>query len=351
MTADSMRALADYHHFRADAIPARDRVARCERRVIDLLLSSQSLPDTARESSIAFELKHHHSVAQLGRILARKRGLPLDVCTVGALLHDIYVIQHGGYTDHAHLGAPLALSILRDIGGFTGHELEQVHSVVFNHSDKHVWSADSLAEFGKDADVLDCFLYPGAFDYYLRHKSLGSFAEYLKRATNVWHELGIPSDPRFRLLEGFTDGWFTRRVSVTAWLGLHTLATLEALAALGAEAPACPPPFAVKSQEKQMEFALNGSSWDAYLDQVRGSPGDIAVALGLSSFAGTRLSRLVAFDGTLTDQDVSAASSLLGLSKLQAVFGTLPGSLVVWPALGAYEHVGVSSRRAEELGL
>src|ERR1051325_106157 len=110
-----------HHHFKKALIEPTDRVSLCERYVIDSLLNS-SLPDSQRESSIAWELKHHAGVTQMARLLARKRGLPIDVAAVGALLHDIYVILYGTYKDHAHQGGPIAVDILGQIGGFSPEE-------------------------------------------------------------------------------------------------------------------------------------------------------------------------------------------------------------------------------------
>src|ERR1044071_8362968 len=183
-----MEPITHHHHFKKDLIPLGDRVARCERYVIDVLLTSD-IPDSQRQNSIAWELKHHSGVTQMARLLARKRGLQMDVCTIGALLHDIYAIIYGKYRDHAHLGAPIALQIANEIGGFTPQELNLIHQIVYDHSDKDVWSRDAYREFGKDADILDVFLYPGPFPEYLLIKSLPVFKHYLQRATNVWDEL------------------------------------------------------------------------------------------------------------------------------------------------------------------
>ena len=170
-----MLPLIDYHHFRNDMIAlATDRATRYERYIIDLLLGS-NVQDDRRESSVAFELKHHHSTAQFARLLARQRNLPIDVCTVGALLHDVHVIKNGDYKDHAHKSARIASEILDELGGFSESERKQIISIIYNHSDKDIWSDDPFEEFGKDADILDCFLYPNTFGYYLKHKKTQVF--------------------------------------------------------------------------------------------------------------------------------------------------------------------------------
>jgi hypothetical protein len=346
-----MQSLGDFHHYRTDSILPGDRIARCERRLIDMLLTSP-LPDSSRESSIAFELKHHHSVAQLGRILARQRGLPAEICTAGALLHDIHVIQHGSYADHAHLGAPLALEILHDIGGFSADELSQVHTIVFNHSDKQIWSSDPLAEFGKDADVLDCFLYPGAFDYYLRHKSLIGFAAYLKRAKAVWSELAIPPDARFAVLDSFEPGWLGRRQNPGQVQALTTLAALELLAGSGAGAPICPPPFAVRRTNADVTFWTNSTSWGGFLAGAQENVTDVAAALATPR--SPELLRLLALDVELSADDLRPFAGLLGSGVLAGVLDTEGAPILVWPALARYEvlpNEPAIFRRGEELGL
>lgn len=348
--SSGLHPLGDFHHYRADAIQPSDRLALCERRVIEMLLST-SVSDESRESSVAFELKHHHSVAQLGRILCRKRHLPSDVSTAGALLHDIHVIQHGTYADHAHLGAPLALEILRDIGGFSGAELEQVHTIVFHHSDKHIWSADPLAEFGKDADVLDCFLYPGAFDFYLRHKSLIAFAAYLKRAKAVWFELSIPPDPRFEILDGFEAGWLAQKHELDGAQATVTLAALELLAE-AKDTRTCPPPFAIRRRDAATIFATNAASWEMFLARIDEHSHDTAAALRLAPRRGEMLRRLLAFDPELSDADIAALKRCLALGELHSALQREVSPIVAWPLLGRYEVLGGNpSSRAEELGL
>jgi hypothetical protein len=268
------------------------------------------------------------------------------------LLHDIHVIQHGSYADHAHLGAPLALEILRDIGGFSSSELEQVHTIVFHHSDKHIWSADPLAEFGKDADVLDCFLYPGAFDYYLRHKSLASFAAYLKRAQGVWAELSIPPDPRFAILDGFAPGWLQRDRTLNYEQATTTLTALELLAE--PSHPTCPPPFAVRRSGSATTFWTNASSWDAFLGRLDDEADGATAALGLPVGRRMALRRLLDLDLAMPSDDLAALASSLRSAALQPALELEQGPILVWPALARYEALPTTpstSPRREELGL
>jgi len=255
--------LGPYHHFKENLISPQDRVSKVERLVIDLLLKSP-IPDSERESSIAFELKHHSNVTQFARLLSRKRGLPQDVCAVGAALHDIYVIKHGGYQDHAHRGFTIALEILNSIGGFSSVEIDEIGRIIYYHSDKHIWTDDPFQEFGKDVDVLDCFLYPGGFRYYLGYKPLSSFVHYLNRAKIVWQQLGIPDEPEFSLLENYGPHWFDTTITTepsfppNQWLAfVLSLTNLESC---------FPPAFClVSNKNNQFTVYSNSQNWNSFI--------------------------------------------------------------------------------------
>jgi hypothetical protein len=202
-----MRTIRDFHHYRAHEIPSDDRISRLELRVVDLLQSS-TLTESERDSSVAFELKHSSATTQLARLLAHKRHLQEEACAAGALLHDIYVIVQGKYKDHARLGEPIACELLKDAGFGNPTENKKIIDIIVNHSDKHLFSDDPYIEFGKDADVLDCFLYPNAVEYYLRHKPLSHMFHYLSRAKTIWSDLGISSFPNYlTLLDSYEPNW------------------------------------------------------------------------------------------------------------------------------------------------
>lgn len=208
----TLKIIKEYHHFKKNLINDKDRLSKCERFVSDLLLESK-LSDKKRESSICWELKHQSNCAQFAKILARKRNLQEDICAIGLLFHDIYSIVYGSYKDHAHLGAPIALEMIKKLGDFTREELDKIQKIIYHHSDKHIWSEDPYEEIGKDADILDTFLYDGAFDYYLAHKPIYIFKEYLKRIKKVWSELKIKLDPKFDLLDRLKANWFKKTKS------------------------------------------------------------------------------------------------------------------------------------------
>lgn len=186
-----LQPLQRHHHFRKDLITPTDRLAKLEAHVVSMLQETH-VGDDERDSSIAFELKHQAGVIQCGRILAAKRSLDVDLAAAGALLHDIYVIVTGSYEDHARRGGPIAGDILDQVGPYSSAEKNIIDRIVINHSDKHVTSDDIYAEFGKDADVLDCFQYPDALDEYLLVKPLTRVKSYFRRAQDIWVDLGIP---------------------------------------------------------------------------------------------------------------------------------------------------------------
>lgn len=189
-----MKTLRDYHHFKGNNL---NRSEKIQRMVTQMILKSK-LPDEKRESSIVWELKHHAGCVQIGRILAQKRGLDVELTEIICVLHDIYVIIHGKYKDHAKLGAPIAQELLEKSGEFTPQEIDTITEAIAQHSDKHVYADKLYVELAKDADVFECSLYQGAEGFYKLHKSEPIFAEYVKRIKNIRLELGLPQENIFR---------------------------------------------------------------------------------------------------------------------------------------------------------
>ncbi len=189
-----MNQLKDFHHYKGSDLSRSEKV---ERKVVELLLSTK-LPDEKRESSIVWELKHSSGCCQIGRILAQRRGLDIEMAEVACLLHDIYVIVNGKYKDHAKLGAPLAENILKEIDDYSSEEIKTITDAISHHSEKEIESDDPFAELVKDADVFDCSLYKGAEGFYRLHKPEEIFKEYVKRIKKVRKELGLPEKDVFR---------------------------------------------------------------------------------------------------------------------------------------------------------
>lgn len=186
--------LKDYHHYKGDELTKFEKV---ERKVIELILSSD-IPDSHREDSIIFELKHASGCTQIARILAQKRNLDVEIADTASTLHDIYVITTGTYKNHGPLGAPTAQNLLEEIGGFTEEEIKTITQAVAHHSEKEIYSGDPYVELVKDVDVFDCSLYKGAEGFYRIHKPENVFKEYVNRINKVREELGLSIDEPFR---------------------------------------------------------------------------------------------------------------------------------------------------------
>lgn len=184
----------DFHHYKGNNLTPPEQV---EREYAKLLLYSK-IPDSKRESSIIWELKHSSGCCQIARILAQKRQLDVVICETAALIHDIYVAVEGKYSNHAVLGAPLAEKLLNEVGGFSPQHIQTIVEAVAQHSQKEVYSDNPYVELVKDVDVFDCSLYRGSGDYYHLHKPATIVQEYAKRTRAVREELGLPKGETFR---------------------------------------------------------------------------------------------------------------------------------------------------------
>ncbi|MFL7791017.1 MAG: HD domain-containing protein [Anaerolineae bacterium] len=123
------------------------------RQVVDGILRQQ--PDV-EERRCGFV--HLYGVAQACALLALKRGLDSELCTIAGMLHDIWTYKTGEPRDHAASGSVEAQKIMSDLGCFTEQEIAVVGTAVLHHSDKGQVHGD-LDELLKDADVLQHCLY------------------------------------------------------------------------------------------------------------------------------------------------------------------------------------------------
>lgn len=175
-----------YHHFKGNNLGRSDAVQRLvTQRIIDSKVS-----DEQRENSKVWELKHSASCVQVGRILALKRNLNVEMAEIICVLHDIYAIDTGKYENHAHEGAKIARDILEGMNKFTVQEIDLICDAIHNHSDKQIYTENPYVELIKDGDVFDCSLYSGATEYYKEHKAPEIAKEYFKRIERVREELG-----------------------------------------------------------------------------------------------------------------------------------------------------------------
>ena len=96
---------------------------------------------------------HLHGVAQACALLAKRRGVDVELATIAGLMHDIKSYSTLDYSDHAHLGGQMAKEALQMMGLFTPAEIEAVSRAISLHSDK-AGQHDALTEVLIDADVL-----------------------------------------------------------------------------------------------------------------------------------------------------------------------------------------------------
>lgn len=179
-----------HHHYKGNNLSRSEKI---ERKVIEIILASK-LFDNKQESSKVWELKHSSGCLQIARILAEKRNLNIEIAEVAAVLHDIYVIIHGTYKNHAQLGTPIAQNLLQETGEFSKEEIEIITSAVAHHSEKDTYTDNPYIELIKDADVFDCSLYKGAEGDYRINKPESIFREYVKRIKRVRKELALPEE-------------------------------------------------------------------------------------------------------------------------------------------------------------
>ncbi len=184
----------DFHHFKGNELSRSEKI---QRKVVELLLKSK-ISDKKRESSVTWELKHSSGCCQIGRILAQKRNLNVEIAEIACVLHDIYVIVEGKYEKHAERSAEIARKILVKSGDFNSEEIELITEAIIHHSEKHIYTDEPYVELVKDVDVLDCSLYENAKGFYILHKPPEIYEEYVKRIKNVRKEFGLNSKDFFR---------------------------------------------------------------------------------------------------------------------------------------------------------
>ena len=111
----------------------------------------QPLPEDTRISAV----NHLYGVSLAATMIGMRRGLDstdIELVSIAAMLHDIYAYTSGSYDDHAHKGAEMARSILREVG-IEGEDENKICSAIYHHDDKA--TVDSpLDEVLKDADVV-----------------------------------------------------------------------------------------------------------------------------------------------------------------------------------------------------
>ena len=91
-------------------------------------------------------------------LLAKCRGLDIELCATAGMLHDLSSYESGDSTNHAQRSAARAKELLAESGDFSSNEISAIAQAIFTHSSKDQVD-DPMAELLKDADVLQHYLY------------------------------------------------------------------------------------------------------------------------------------------------------------------------------------------------
>lgn len=122
---------------------------------------------------------HLYGVSHNCVILALKRGLDVEICSIIGLMHDFHTYKFGYIREHAILGAEEVENILKDLEVFSDKEIDIISTAIRNHSDKEN-KHDKYSELIKDADVLQNSIYSSIYE--VKHK---------KRLKSVFKDLGV----------------------------------------------------------------------------------------------------------------------------------------------------------------
>ncbi|AET68939.1 putative HD superfamily hydrolase [Desulfosporosinus orientis DSM 765] len=121
------------------------------------LLDTLEQQGSERDYPIGWEKVHATSCAQIGRMLAEKKGVEIEQAALACALHDIGRWFTGRQQGHAPNGEEHARQFLADITMEKAVK-EQIVQAVINHSKKDEIGSP-LEEIVKDADILDCYWY------------------------------------------------------------------------------------------------------------------------------------------------------------------------------------------------
>ena len=152
-----------------------DRTERV-RQVVDEILRAQPDIEERRAGFV-----HLYGVAQACALLALRRSLDAELCTVAGMLHDLATYQTGDPADHGRRGAVLARQILSDLRCFAEDEVATICQAIAHHRIKDQVHG-AYDELLKDADVLQHTLY---------NTQLPPIGKERPRLAALWIELGI----------------------------------------------------------------------------------------------------------------------------------------------------------------
>jgi uncharacterized protein len=121
------------------------------------LLDQLEKMNLERDYPIVWERVHSVSCAQMGRLLARNRGVDTELAALACSLHDIGRWYTGKQVDHALHGEKPITDFLENLS-LSQDEKDAIIQAVIHHSEKDR-VGEPLDEVVKDADILDCYLH------------------------------------------------------------------------------------------------------------------------------------------------------------------------------------------------
>jgi len=135
-------------------------------------------------------MEHLGVVSALAALLARKRGMDVDVCQAAGLLHDLWMYKKDfpmtreEHRLHGETGSFLAREMLRENGGFSEDETEIVCRMISNHNYKEETHGE-YDELLKDADL---------FAHLLKNSDYDKKYQYHGRGIKIIEEFGLTAD-------------------------------------------------------------------------------------------------------------------------------------------------------------
>ncbi|NMA68670.1 MAG: HD domain-containing protein [Desulfitobacterium sp.] len=110
-----------------------------------------------RDYPLSWERVHAASCAQIGRLLAQKRGVDIELAALACSIHDIGRWYTGRQKDHALYGEEPVRKFLASYS-LEEKDKEEITQAVIHHSEKDMIGSP-IEEIVKDADILDCYLH------------------------------------------------------------------------------------------------------------------------------------------------------------------------------------------------
>ncbi|MCL2372117.1 MAG: HD domain-containing protein [Defluviitaleaceae bacterium] len=130
-----------------------------ENRLEVLRLEVDRLIFENQQEKVRFYIEHLYSVSRYCALLAKKRGLNIEIAMAAGMLHDIANVN-GCSGDHALEGAGQAEALLAATGLYSRDEIKLITTAISRHSDKNE-THEPYDELLKDADVMShCFYNP-----------------------------------------------------------------------------------------------------------------------------------------------------------------------------------------------